>query len=53
MVRVRRDADGRVVPTGPQDSHVLSSLLGAEALALVPRGAGELPAGTEVVLEPV
>jgi molybdopterin molybdotransferase len=53
MVRVRRDADGRVVPTGPQESHVLSSLLGAEALALVPRGAGELPAGTEVVLEPV
>ena len=53
MVRVRRDADGRVAPTGPQDSHVLSSLLGAEALALVPRGEGDLPAGTEVVLEPV
>jgi molybdopterin molybdotransferase len=53
MVRVYRDADGRVVPTGPQDSHVLSSLVGADALALVPRGEGELPAGTEVVLEPV
>jgi molybdopterin molybdotransferase len=53
MVRVYRDADGRVAPTGPQDSHVLSSLLGADALALVPRGEGELPAGTEVVLEPV
>ncbi|MCZ4492291.1 MAG: molybdopterin molybdotransferase MoeA [Conexibacter sp.] len=53
MVRVHRDADGRVAPTGPQDSHVLSSLLGADALALVPRGDGELPAGTEVVLEPV
>jgi molybdopterin molybdotransferase len=53
MVRVHRDADGRVAPTGPQDSHVLSSLLGADALALVPRGEGELPAGTEVVLEPV
>jgi len=53
MVRVHRDADGRVAPTGPQDSHVLSSLLGADALALVPRGEGELPAGTEVLLEPV
>jgi molybdopterin molybdotransferase len=53
MVRVRRDGDGRVAPTGPQGSHVLSSLLGADALALVPRGEGELPAGTEVVLEPV
>jgi molybdopterin molybdotransferase len=52
-VRVRRDADGRVHPTGPQASHLLSSLLGADALAIVPRGAGELPAGTEVVLEPV
>jgi molybdopterin molybdotransferase len=53
LVRVRREPDGRVVATGPQDSHVLSSLLGAEALALIPRGEGELPAGTEVVLEPV
>ena len=25
----------------------------ADALAIVPRGAGELPAGAEVVLEPV
>jgi molybdopterin molybdotransferase len=53
LVRVRREPDGRVAATGPQDSHVLSSLLGAEALALIPRGEGELPAGTEVVLEPV
>jgi molybdopterin molybdotransferase len=53
LVRVRREPDGRVAATGPQDSHVLSSLLGAEALALIPRGAGELPAGTEVVLEPI
>jgi molybdopterin molybdotransferase len=53
MVRVRRDAEGRVAPTGPQGSHVLSSLLGADALALVPRGDGELAAGTDVVLEPV
>jgi molybdopterin molybdotransferase len=52
-VRVRRRPDGTVEPTGPQGSHVLSSLLGADALAIVPRGDGELPAGTEVVLEPV
>jgi len=52
-VRVRRTPDGRVVPTGPQASHVLSSLLGAEALAIIPRGEGTLAAGTEVLLEPV
>jgi molybdopterin molybdotransferase len=52
-VRVRRREDGSVEPTGPQGSHVLSSLLGADALAIVPRGEGVLPAGTEVVLEPV
>ncbi|MBI5105520.1 MAG: hypothetical protein HZB46_11180 [Solirubrobacterales bacterium] len=52
-VRVRRDPDGRVRPTGPQGSHVLTSLLGADGLAIVPRGAGELPAGSEVALEPV
>ena len=38
-------------PTGPQDSHVLTSMLGADALALVPRGEGELPAGSEVEVE--
>src|SRR4051794_14592380 len=52
-VRVRRRADGSVEPTGPQGSHVLSSLLGADALAIVPRGEGMLAAGSEVVLEPV
>ncbi|HWI72059.1 MAG TPA: molybdopterin molybdotransferase MoeA, partial [Baekduia sp.] len=52
-VRVRRLPDGTVEPTGPQGSHVLSSLLGADALAIVPRGAGELPAGATVTLEPV
>ncbi|WCB92659.1 Molybdopterin molybdenumtransferase [Baekduia alba] len=52
-VRVRRRADGSVEPTGPQGSHVLSSLLGAEALAIVPRGEGDLPAGSDVTLEPV
>lgn len=52
-VRVRRREDGTVEPTGPQGSHVLSSLLGADALAIVPRGEGELPAGSDVTLEPV
>jgi molybdopterin molybdotransferase len=52
-VRVRRLPDGTVEPTGPQGSHVLSSLLGADALAIVPRGDGPLAAGTEVALEPV
>lgn len=50
-VRIRVAADGSVVPTGPQGSHVLSSLVGADALAVVPRGEGELPAGAEVALE--
>lgn len=53
MVRVHRNADGTVAPTGPQGSHVLSSLLGADALAIVPRGEGELAAGATVTLEPV
>ncbi len=50
-VRVRFDDDGRAHPTGPQGSHVLSSMLAAEALALVPRGLGELPPGTTVEVE--
>ena len=38
-------------PTGPQGSHMLSSLLGADALALIPSGDGELAAGEPVELE--
>jgi molybdopterin molybdotransferase len=53
LVRVHRAPDGTVAPTGPQGSHVLSSLLGADGLAIIPRGEGDLPAGTEVALEPV
>jgi molybdopterin molybdotransferase len=51
-VRVRVD-DGRVLPTGPQGSHQLHSMLGAQALAIVPRGEGEMPAGAEVDIEPI
>jgi molybdopterin molybdotransferase len=51
-VRVRIEADGSATPTGPQASHILSSLLGADGLAVIPRGEGVLAAGTEVVVHP-
>jgi molybdopterin molybdotransferase len=38
-------------PTGAQGSHVLTSMLGADALALIPPGAGELAAGERVEVE--
>jgi molybdopterin molybdotransferase len=47
-VRVRIDEKGAATPTGPQGSHILTSLLGADGLAVIPRGAGVLPAGTVV-----
>ena len=52
-VRVRLDAaeGGRAVPTGPQGSHVLTSMLGADGLALIPAGEGELAAGERVTVE--
>jgi len=51
-VRLRADAGGwRATPTGPQQSHLLTSMLGAAALALVPRGEGELAAGDRVDIE--
>jgi molybdopterin molybdotransferase len=54
-VRVRLQAqDGGAVqafPNGAQGSHILSSLLGADALAMIPAGDGRLPAGTSVALE--
>lgn len=52
-VRVALDLDGAAHVTGPQGSHVLSSMLGADGLAIVPRGEGELPAGSTVELEPL
>ena len=55
-VRVRLERqDGRLVamPNGPQGSHIVTSLLGADALALIPAGDGELEAGTSVTLEPL
>jgi molybdopterin molybdotransferase len=49
-VRVRL-RDGHADPTGPQGSHILSSMAAADALAIVPMGDGELAAGTMVVVE--
>ena len=50
--RAPRDDDGwHVRPTGPQGSHLLTSLLGADALALVPLGEGEVAAGEPVAVE--
>jgi molybdopterin molybdotransferase len=40
-----------VQPTGAQGSHVLSSMLGAGALAMVPAGDGALSAGAHVAIE--
>ena len=55
-VRVRLESDGdgdhvRAFPNGAQGSHILSSLLGADALAMIPLGEGHLAAGTMVALE--
>ena len=53
-VSTEAGADGlRARPTGPQGSHILSSLLDADALLLVAPGEGELPAGERVELEPL
>jgi molybdopterin molybdotransferase len=52
-VTLEPGADGVAVarPTGPQGSHLLSSLLGADGLAMVPAGEGELAAGERVEVE--
>jgi molybdopterin molybdotransferase len=55
-VRVRLEREnGRLVatPNGPQGSHIVTSLLGADALALISAGEGELAAGETVPLEPL
>jgi molybdopterin molybdotransferase len=52
-LRVRLERrDGRVLatPNGPQGSHVLSSMVGADALAMLPPGEGDAPAGFVVSL---
>jgi molybdopterin molybdotransferase len=50
--RLRSADDGwHAEPTGPQGSHLLTSMLGARALALIPAGDGELAAGERVEIE--
>ncbi|MDQ6835269.1 MAG: molybdopterin molybdotransferase MoeA, partial [Actinomycetota bacterium] len=50
-VRLQRGpAQTVAVPNGSQGSHILTSLLGADALAMVPAGEGVLPAGATVAL---
>jgi molybdopterin molybdotransferase len=51
-VRLRADGDGwHAATTGDQGSHVLTSMLGAAGLALIPTGEGELAAGERVEVE--
>ncbi|MBX5470060.1 MAG: molybdopterin molybdotransferase MoeA [Thermoleophilaceae bacterium] len=46
-----RDDGWHVRPTKAQESHILSSMLDAQALALVPAGEGELAAGERVEIQ--
>ena len=48
-VRVRLDQD-EAFATGPQGSHILSSMTLADALAVIPRGEGSLAAGSQIEL---
>lgn len=50
--RLRRGDQGlHAEPTGPQGSHVLTSMLGADALALVESGEGSVLRGEQVTVE--
>jgi molybdopterin molybdotransferase len=51
-VRLQRGHGPAVAtPNGAQGSHILTSLVGADALAMIPAGPGEVPAGATVKLE--
>ncbi|HEX3833508.1 MAG TPA: gephyrin-like molybdotransferase Glp [Solirubrobacteraceae bacterium] len=58
-IRVRLELGGEesgapaltAFPNGAQGSHILTSLLRADALAMIPMGEGTLPAGSIVALE--
>jgi molybdopterin molybdotransferase len=53
-VRLEKSDDGLVaIPNGPQGSHQITSLVGADALALIPAGQGVLEPGTTVSLHPL
>jgi molybdopterin molybdotransferase len=50
--RLRAGPEGwHAAPTGPQESHILTSMLGADALALVPTGDGEVARGEPIQIE--
>src|SRR5579884_392127 len=52
-VRLEHGPEGELAfPNGPQASHHITSLLGADALALIPRGEGTLQPGQLVAIEP-
>ncbi|UTI66448.1 molybdopterin molybdotransferase MoeA [Paraconexibacter antarcticus] len=51
LVRIHFDDAGHAALTGPQGSHVLTSMRGADGLARIPAGPGELAAGTPVEIE--
>ncbi len=52
--RLSARADGwHAEPTGAQGSHILSSMLGADALAIIPTDATHVSAGDEVRVEPL
>jgi molybdopterin molybdotransferase len=51
VVLERGNGPTTATPNGAQGSHLLTSLLGADALAMIPAGEGVLPAGTRVALE--
>jgi molybdopterin molybdotransferase len=46
-----RDDGWHARSTGPQGSHVLTSMLGADALALIPTDSGDVSAGERVEIE--
>ena len=51
-VRLRPDRDGwHATPTGEQGSHMLTSMLGADALMFVASGEGEVSAGERLEIE--
>jgi molybdopterin molybdotransferase len=49
----RRDGTTVAIPNGPQGSHVVTSLVGADALALIAPGGGSVESGTVVPLAPL
>jgi molybdopterin molybdotransferase len=48
-----RDDGWHAQPSGAQGSHILTSMLGADALAMIPAGREAVPAGERVEIEPL